>query len=169
MSFFWKKRKKMTHIWAMFYVWAYVYVSAFAPFYQSWGGITVLVRSDSIGGVLYKSPGRSFLEAPLYSSRAPLEVDSAQLALAESNCMCWANWTWKQTCYLGAMFPQTSGRSTEKHGKYGESSTGQRLTSLTQKTTLIAKLIFWRTWMHWSTTGPTSSFMLFPQLPWSRR
>ncbi len=37
------------------------------------------------GGVLYKSPGRSFLEAPLYSSSALLEVGSAQLALAESN------------------------------------------------------------------------------------
>ncbi len=31
------------------------------------------------------SPGRSFLEVPLYSSRAPLKVGSAQLALAESN------------------------------------------------------------------------------------
>ncbi len=37
------------------------------------------------GGVLYKTPGRSFLEAALFSSRTPLEVDSAQLALAESN------------------------------------------------------------------------------------
>ncbi len=36
-------------------------------------------------GILHKSPGRSFLEVPLYSSRAPLEVGSAQLALAESN------------------------------------------------------------------------------------
>ncbi len=33
------------------------------------------------GGVLHKSPGRSFLEEPLYPSRAPLEVGSAQLAL----------------------------------------------------------------------------------------
>ncbi len=37
------------------------------------------------GGVLQKSPGRSFLETPLYYSRAPLEVGSAQFALAESN------------------------------------------------------------------------------------
>ncbi len=37
------------------------------------------------GGVLHKSPGRSFLETPLYSSRAPLEMGSAQLALAESS------------------------------------------------------------------------------------
>ncbi len=37
------------------------------------------------GGVLQKSLGWSFLKAPLYSSRAPLEVGSAQLALAESN------------------------------------------------------------------------------------
>ncbi len=36
------------------------------------------------GGVLYKLPQRSFLEAPLYSSRVPLEVGSAQLALAQS-------------------------------------------------------------------------------------
>ncbi len=36
-------------------------------------------------GVLHKPPGQSFLEAPLYSSRAPLEVGSAQLALAEFN------------------------------------------------------------------------------------
>ncbi len=39
------------------------------------------------GGVLHKSPGRSFLEAPLYPSRAPLEVDSAQLALAKSSAL----------------------------------------------------------------------------------
>ncbi len=37
------------------------------------------------GGVLHKLPGWSFLEEPLYSSRAPLEVGSAQLVLAESN------------------------------------------------------------------------------------
>ncbi len=37
------------------------------------------------GGVLHKSSGLSFLEAPLYPSRAPLEVGSAQLALAESS------------------------------------------------------------------------------------
>ncbi len=37
------------------------------------------------GGVLHKSPGQSFLETPLYSSRAPLEMGSAQLALAESS------------------------------------------------------------------------------------
>ncbi len=37
------------------------------------------------GGVLHKLPGWSFLEAPLYSSRAPLEVGSGQLVLAESN------------------------------------------------------------------------------------
>ncbi len=36
-------------------------------------------------GVQYKSLGQSFLEAPLYSSIAPLEVGSAQLVLAESN------------------------------------------------------------------------------------
>ncbi len=35
-------------------------------------------------GVLHKLPGRSFLEAPLYSSRASLEVGWAQLVLAES-------------------------------------------------------------------------------------
>ncbi len=37
------------------------------------------------GGVLHKSPGRSFLEATLYPSRVPLEVGSGQLALAESS------------------------------------------------------------------------------------
>ncbi len=37
------------------------------------------------GGVLLKSPGRSFIEVPLYPSRAPLEVGSAQLALAKSS------------------------------------------------------------------------------------
>ncbi len=36
-------------------------------------------------GVLHKSPGQSFLEAPLYTSREPLDVGSAQLALAESS------------------------------------------------------------------------------------
>ncbi len=37
------------------------------------------------GGVIYKWPWRSFLEASLHSSRAPLEMGSAQLAFAESN------------------------------------------------------------------------------------
>ncbi len=37
------------------------------------------------GGVLYKSLGRSLLEAPFYSSRVPLEVGSTQLVLTESN------------------------------------------------------------------------------------
>ncbi len=37
------------------------------------------------GGVPHKSSGWSFLEAPLYSSWAPLKVGSAQLVLAESN------------------------------------------------------------------------------------
>ncbi len=37
------------------------------------------------GGVLYKLPGRSLLEAPLHSSRAPLGMGSAQLAFADSN------------------------------------------------------------------------------------
>ncbi len=41
-----------------------------------------------------------------------------------------------------------------------ESSAGQ--SSLLQKTTLTAKLIFQRTVMRWPTIGPTSSFMLFP-------
>ncbi len=36
-------------------------------------------------GVLHKSPGQSFLEAPLYTSREPLDVGSAQLVLAESS------------------------------------------------------------------------------------
>ncbi len=64
------------------------------------------------------------------------------------------------------MSPQTSGRSTRKRlRKYGESSAGQRSTSSPQKTTLIAKLIFRRTGMRWPTTGPTSSFMLFPGRP----
>ncbi len=62
----------------------------------------------------------------------------------------WSNWTWEQTCYLGAMYPQTS-------------------TSSPQKTTLIAKRIFRRTGTRWPTTGPTFSFMLFPLLPGSRR
>ncbi len=35
--------------------------------------------------------------------------------------MCRASLTWEQTCYLGAMSPQTSGRSTHKRfRKYGE-------------------------------------------------
>ncbi len=79
--------------------------------------------------------------------------------------MCRANWTREQTCYLRAMSPQTSGRSTHKRfRKYGESSEGQRSTSSPQKTTLIAKVIFQRTGMRQPTTGPTSSFMLFPPI-----
>ncbi len=49
-------------------------------------GHHVLVCADSMTVVSYiKSPGRSFLEEPLYPSRAPLEVGSAQLALTESS------------------------------------------------------------------------------------
>ncbi len=49
-------------------------------------GHHVLVRFGQYErGVLHKSPGQSFFEAPLYPSRAPLEVSSAQLALAESS------------------------------------------------------------------------------------
>ncbi len=62
--------------------------STFGPSHLSVGPdgashLSPLGQYDS--GVLYKSPGRSFLETPLYSSRAPLEVGSAQLVLAESN------------------------------------------------------------------------------------
>ncbi len=38
-----------------------------------------------VRGVLYKSPGRCLLEAPLYSGRAPSGMDSAQPALAEGS------------------------------------------------------------------------------------
>ncbi len=38
-----------------------------------------------VRGVLYKSPGRCLLEAPLYSGRAPSGMGSAQPALAEGN------------------------------------------------------------------------------------
>ncbi len=49
-------------------------------------GTTHLSRLGQYDGVILdKSPGRSFLKETLYSSRAPLEVGSAQLALAESN------------------------------------------------------------------------------------
>ncbi len=36
-------------------------------------------------GVLYESPGLSFLEVPLHSNRASLKMGSAQLAFTESN------------------------------------------------------------------------------------
>ncbi len=38
-----------------------------------------------VRGVLYKSPGRCLLEAPLYSGRAPSGMGSAQPALAEGS------------------------------------------------------------------------------------
>ncbi len=38
-----------------------------------------------VRGVLYKSPGRCLLEAPLHSGRAPSGMGSAQPALAESS------------------------------------------------------------------------------------
>ncbi len=40
-----------------------------------------------VRGVLYKSPGRCLLEAPLYSGRAPSGMGSAQPALAEGQCL----------------------------------------------------------------------------------
>ncbi len=42
-------------------------------------------RRQHVRGVLYKSPGRCLLEAPLYSGRAPSEMGSAQPALAEGS------------------------------------------------------------------------------------
>ncbi len=46
-------------------------------------------RSGPLGqhdlGVLHKSQGRALLEAPFHSSRTPLGIDKAQLALAESD------------------------------------------------------------------------------------
>ncbi len=50
-------------------------------------GRHVLIRSDnmSVVYVLYKSPGRCLLEAPLYSGRAPSGMGSAQPVLAEGS------------------------------------------------------------------------------------
>ncbi len=49
-------------------------------------GRHVLIRSGQhVRGVLYKSPGRCLLEAPLYSGRAPSGMGSAQPALAEGS------------------------------------------------------------------------------------
>ncbi len=116
------------------------------------------------GGVLHKSSGWSFLEAPLYSSRALLEVGSAQLALAQSNACSRQTEPGSRHAISEQCPLETSGRSTHKRfRKYGESSAGQRSTSSPQKTTLIVKLIFQRTRMRWLTAGPTSSFMLFPR------
>ncbi len=144
------------------------YVLAFAPFCQIGGASRLNPLRQYGGGVLYKSLGRSLLEAPFYSSRVPLEGLNSTCAHWEQHT-CWENWTWEQTCYLGAMPPQMSGRSTHKQfRKFGESSAGQRLTSSPQKTR-IAKLIFRRTGWHLPMTGPTSSFILFPRSPWSRR
>ncbi len=53
------------------------------------------------GGVLHKSPGRSFLEAPLYPSRVPLEVGSAQLALAESSALAGQTRVWIYSALSG--------------------------------------------------------------------
>ncbi len=63
----------------------YQYIWAFAPSVGPEGAPRPSPLGQYGGGVLYKSPGQSFLEVPLYSSRVPLEVGSAQLALAESN------------------------------------------------------------------------------------
>ncbi len=61
------------------------YVLAFAPFCQIGGASRLNPLRQYGGGVLYKSLGRSLLEAPFYSSRVPLEVGSTQLVLTESN------------------------------------------------------------------------------------
>ncbi len=84
--------------------------------------------------------------------------------------MCQADWIRVQTCYHGATSPQRNGRSTHRwFRRSGRYLARQRSTSSPQKTTLIAWLIIWRTWTRWPTTGPTSSFTLFPQSLWSRR
>ncbi len=62
--------------------------SIFGPLYLSarpegTSCLSLFGHHDS--GVLYKSSGRSLLEAPLHSSRAHLGMGSAQLAFAESN------------------------------------------------------------------------------------
>ncbi len=44
-----------------------------------------LIGRQHVRGVLYKSPGRCLLEAPLYSGRAPSGMGSAQPTLAEGS------------------------------------------------------------------------------------
>ncbi len=67
-----------------------------------------------VRGVLYKSPGRCLLEAPLYSGRAPSGMGSAQPALRWGQHTCRADWTKERICYLGAMSPQKSGCSIRR-------------------------------------------------------
>ncbi len=55
----------------------------FLPDLKGHQGLNPFGQNDC--GVLNKLPGRSFLKAPLYPSRAPLDVGSAQLPLAESS------------------------------------------------------------------------------------
>ncbi len=77
------RKRKVTFTSTARKCWQYIW--AFEPFCQTWGASHLSSLGQYDGGLLYKSPGRSFLEAPVYSSRVPLEVGSAQLALAESN------------------------------------------------------------------------------------
>ncbi len=55
-----------------------------------------------VRGVLYKSPGRCLLEAPLYSGRAPSGMGSAQPALAEAAHTCGQTEPRIGYVYLGA-------------------------------------------------------------------
>ncbi len=114
------------------------------------------------GGVLHKSPGWSFLSFPfsLFLRWAQLYLRLLIAMHVPGKLNLGADMLYRSNV------PQASGRSTHKRfRKYEESSAGQRSTFSSQKITLIAKLIFRRTGMHWPMAGPNSYFMIFPQLP----
>ncbi len=77
------RRRKVTFTSTAWKCWQYVWTSHLFARPEGTSRLSPLGQYDC--GVLHKSPGRSFLEALLYSSGAPFEVGSAQLALAENN------------------------------------------------------------------------------------
>ncbi len=122
------------------------------------------------GGVLHKSPGWSFLEVPLYSSRAPLEVGSAHLALAESNeCARQTEPVSRHAISEQCPLRRVDAPPTNGSGNMGNLRQARGRSLRLRRQHSLPKRIFRRTGMRCPTTSPTSSFMLSPRSPWSHR
>ncbi len=118
------------------------------------------------GGVLYKSSGQFFLKAPLYSSRAPLEVGSAQLALAESNaCVGQTEPGCRHAISEQCPLRRVDAPPTNGSGNMGNIRQARSRPLHLRRQQSLPNLILEGQGRDWPMTGPTTSFMLFPRLP----
>ncbi len=97
----------------------------------------------------------------------PVSALSAKLGEWNTGATELNNRVWMIPCRLSAcVLTEISGCSTHKQfRKYGESS----VNLYASEDNTHWQTSFSKTGKHWPTTGPTSSFMRFPQSPWSCR